>query len=257
MAKRDWHILAKEQRLGALLLFLIALAVWLTVAVCSSDKSVHDTSSSPKKYRSWEERKDSMRHADSLRYAQWAMEREQRYDSFRLADAQRREEWKRERQHLYDSLRTADSLWRDSVGWRFAKRIKKDTVLDLNHTDTAELQWIRGIGAYTAIRIMAYREQLGGYYSPSQLTDEPLSALHLDTLLSHFTADVKDIQTIPVNRASVEWLQRHPYLRFRQAKAIYALRRKNVRLSSMDAIRELPEMSEADCERIAPYLSFE
>ena len=73
-----------------------------------------------------------MRLADSLRYAQWAAEREQRYDSFRLADSMRRDEWKRIRQLQYDSFRFADSLWRDSVGFRFPKRIKKDTILNLN-----------------------------------------------------------------------------------------------------------------------------
>ena len=210
-----------------------------------------------KKYRTWEERKDSMRLVDSLRYAQWAAEREQRYDSFRAADALRREEWKRIRQQQYDSFRIADSLWRDSVGWRFAKHEKKDTVLDLNHCDTTELQYIRGIGRYTATQIVKYREQLGGYYSPAQLTDEPLANCHLDTLLTHFTADTSDVRTININTCSTDVLQRHPYLRYNQAKAIYTLRRQRVRLQSIDELRDLPELTEQDLERIAPYLRLE
>ena len=210
-----------------------------------------------KKYRTWEERKDSMRLVDSLRYAQWAAEREQRYDSFRAADALRREEWKRIRQQQYDSFRIADSLWRDSVGWRFAKHEKKDTVLDLNHCDTTELQYIRGIGRYTATQIVKYREQLGGYYSPAQLTDEPLVNCHLDTLLTHFTADTSDVRTININTCSTDVLQRHPYLRYNQAKAIYTLRRQRVRLQSIDELRDLPELTEQDLERIAPYLRLE
>ena len=194
---------------------------------------------------------------DSLRYAQWAKEREQRYDSFRLADSMRRDEWKRERQQAYDSFRIADSLWRDSVGWHYARHIKKDTILDLNHTDTTELQFIRGIGRYTAMQIIRYREQLGGYASPSQLTDEAFSKLRLDTLLHHFTADSKDIQTIPVNSSSAERLQQHPYIRYQQAKAIYALRRKRTRLKSIEDLHDLPEFSENELKRLAPYLSFE
>lgn len=256
MAKRDWHILAKEQRIAAVVLFGIALAAWLFVAICQTPAEESSEPDKPHK-KSWAERKDSIRLADSLRYVQWKNEREQRYDSFRHVDSLRFVEWTRERQQRYDSFRRADSLWRDSVGIPYVKREKKDTVLDLNHCDTTELQYIRGIGRYTAIQIVRYREQLGGYYSPVQLTDEPFAKCHLDTLLSHFTADAEAIQTIRVNTCSVDVLQRHPYLRYSQAKAIYTLRRQRVRLRSIDDLRSLTELTEQDIDRIAPYLSFE
>lgn len=251
-------LLAREQRIGALILFAIALAAWLFVAIYKSRQHAQIAPETPTdKHRTWEQRKDSMRHADSVRYAQWAAEREQRYDSFRMADSLRRAEWKIERQQRYDSFRLADSLWHDSVGMRFVKRVKKDTILDLNHCDTTELQLLRGIGRYTATHIIRYREQLGGFYSPNQLTDEPLSDLHLDTLLHHFTANPMDVQIIPINTCSIDRLQRHPYLRYNQAKAIYSLRRKNIRIHAIDDLRTLPELTPDDLERIAPYLSFE
>lgn len=246
-------MLANEQRIGAIVLFGVALAVWLGVAIIRTpDRPQHKT---PR--WTWEQIKDSMRHADSVRYAEWAAEREQRYDSFRVADSLRRAEWKRIRQQQYDSFRLADSLWRDSVGWRFARHEKRDTVLDLNRCDTAELQLIRGIGRFTAMQIIRYREALGGYYCPAQLTDEALAGLHLDTLTAHFTADPKDVQPLRVNSSPVDRLQRHPYLRYEQAKALYQLRRRRVRLQSMDDLRELPELSESDLRRLTPYLSFE
>lgn len=252
-------LLAKEQRKGAILLLSIALVGWIVAAIIQSNQSTPNAPIPPTdKLRTWEQRKDSMRHADSIRYAQWAAEREQRYDSFRLADSIRRAEWKTERQRLFDSTRVADSLWRDSVGWRFTpKHLKRDTILDLNHCDTAELQLLRGIGRYTAIRIVHYREQLGGYYSPTQLSDEAFAGLHMDTLFAHFTADSSDVQTIDVNTCPLDRLQRHPYLRYNQAKAIYTLRRKNVRLHSLDDLRSLPELSDKDLQRLAPYLRFE
>ena len=246
-------ILAKEQRIGALILFGIAIIAWIIMALYPSTPPAPET---PKK-KSWAERKDSIRLADSLRYVQWKEEREQRYDSFRMADSLRHEAWKIERQHRWDSMRIADSLWRDSVGMRFTKRVKKDTVLDLNHCDTTELQLLRGIGRFTAMQIVRYREQLGGFYSPLQLTDEPFADYHLDTLLHHFTADSTVIQTLNVNRCSTAALQRHPYLRFQQAKAIYTLRRQRIRLHSIDDLRSLPELTEDDLHRLTPYLSFE
>lgn len=251
-------ILSKEQRVGALILISIALAGWFIVAVFRG----HQTDPVPapegvKAKRSWAERKDSIRIADSLRYVQWAQEREQRYDSFRIADSLRREEWKRIRQQKYDSFRIADSLWKDSVGWKRYDRVKKDTVIDLNHCDTTDLLYIRGIGKYSAIQIVRYRERLGGYYSPVQLTDSFFSRCHLDTLLPHFTADTTAIKRIEVNRATMEQLSRHPYISLKQAKAIYTLRRQRVYIRDLEELKSLKELQEEEIGRIAPYLSFE
>ena len=248
-------ILSKEQRIGATILFGIAIIAWIIMAIYPSTPS---TPTDPKPHKkSWAERKDSIRLADSLRFVQWKEEREQRYDSFRIADSIRHEAWKIERQQRWDSMRIADSLWRDSVGWHYSKRIKRDTIIDLNHCDTTDLLLLRGIGTYTARQIIRYREQLGGFYSPTQLTDEALARCHLDTLLAHFTADTTAIQRININSCSAERLQRHPYLRFTQAKAIYSLRRKKMQIRSIDELRTLPEMTDQDLVRIAPYLHFE
>lgn len=248
-------ILAREQRKAAALLLGITLVVWLIMALWPAQEDEEEKKPTKKP---WSERRDSIRMADSMRFEQWKADREARYDSFFRADSLRHEQWKIERQARWDSMRKADSVWRDSVGMKyFAQRVKKDTILDLNHCDTAELQLIRGIGRYTALQIVQYRERLGGYYSPDQLKDEVFGKLHLDTLLHHFTADREAVQRMPVNTSSIDRLQRHPYLRYEQAKAIYTLRRKKVRLGAMDELRTLPELKEEDLQRLAPYLSFE
>ena len=246
-------MLAKEQYIGTAVLFGIALFTWLFMALwpqpqkpiqmdsliaADSLRAVRDSlrrdSIRAARDAWWEHYKDSTRHVDHVRFALWA----------------------KNRQLSYDSARLADSLWKDSVGWNLPKRIKKDTILDLNHTDTTELQWIRGIGSYKASHIIRYREELGGYYSPTQLTDEALADLHLDTLLQHFIANPKDIRPIDVNHCNTDQLYRHPYLRYNQAKAIYELRRKYIRLQTIEQLRELPEFSEEDIDRLRPYFTF-
>ena len=256
MAKRDWHILAREQRIAACVLFAVALGIWLFFAINPAGQDGTHKNDKPTK-KSWAERKDSIRQADSMRYVQWKEEREARYDSVKRALDVRHEAYKAELQQWYDSVHQADSIWRDSMGMHYVKQVKKDTILDLNHCDTTELQLLRGIGRYTALRIVQYREALGGYYSPEQLTDEPFARLSLDTLLHHFTADSSAIIRLPVNTSSVNRLSAHPYLRFEQAKAIYTLRRKHVRLSSIEELRSLPEIPDSTLLRLAPYLSFE
>lgn len=250
-------MLSREQRIAASILFGVAILIWIGMAVWPSPAAEEPEKKSPSK-KPWSERRDSIRLADSLRFVQWKADREARYDSFFRADSIRHEAWRIERQHRWDSMRIADSLYLDSIGVpHFLPRHKIDTILDLNHCDTTELQLIRGIGRYTAIRIVEYRNRLGGYYSTLQLTDEPFAKLSLDTLLHHFTVDSTAIQTIPVNTASIDRLSRHPYLRYTQAKAIYTLRRHRIRLTSLDDLRSLPELPDSTLLRLTPYLSFE
>ena len=259
-------ILAPEQRKAGAFLLGLALVAWLVMALWPVQEDGEEKKPSKKP---WSERRDSIRLADSMRFVQWKADREARYDSFFRADSIRHEQWKVERQAKWDSMRVerqakwdsmrkADSVWRDSVGMKFfAPRVKKDTILDLNHCDTTELLLIRGIGRYTAVQIVRYRERLGGFYSTEQLRDEVFDKLSLDTLLYRFTADVEAVQRMDVNKCSIDRLQRHPYIRYEQAKAIYDLRRKKVHLESIEYLRALPEMTEEDLQRVAPYLRFE
>lgn len=132
---------------------------------------------------------------------------------------------------------------------------KRDTVLELNSCDTAELQLLRGIGSYTARQIVNYRHRLGGYCRPEQLLD--IEGIRVDTLLHRFTADSTRVEAIDVNHASVERLQRHPYISFRQAKAIYTLRRERFRLHDAAELTAAGILTETELLRLQPYLHFE
>lgn len=253
-------LLAKEQRIGAAVLCLIALVIWFIHAISPSQAPAPEPPVKPThdKRTATRHKFDSILREDSLRYQQWTAIRKHRYDSFRITDSVQRMEWRKERIRLRDSLRREDSLWMDSVGIPyFLPRLKKDTILDLNHCDTSELILIRGIGRYTAVQIVQYRERLGGFYSPSQLTDELFSKLSLDTLLYHFIVDTTAIRPININTCSVDSMVRHPYIRYEQAKAIYNLRRKIIRITSLEDLRSLPQLTDDDIRRLAAYISLE
>lgn len=246
--------MSKEQRIGAIIILSIGLIVWFVYAF--KPQPVLPTAPDPT-INADSLRRDSIArvkaHRDSLREARW----EHIKDSFRQIDDARFAQWAAERQARYDSFFLADSLWRDSVGMHRPYHPKKDTILNLNTTDTTELQLIRGIGSYTAKRIIRYREQLGGFYSPVQLTDEDLKDFHLDTLLHHFIASPDSLRTMNVNQCSVTLLAKHPYLRYEQAKAIYQLRRQHIVLKNIDALRALPELDSTDINRLQYYLRFD
>lgn len=156
----------------------------------------------------------------------------------------------------YLARRRADSLRRDTMP-RYVS-LKRDTTIELNSADTTDLKKLRGIGSWTARSIVRYREQLGGYHSAEQLREVPhIQQQMLDTTMQHLWADPTEVKTIAVNTASVQRLQRHPYIRFEQARAIYELRRRKIRLNGPEDLKGLPELSEEDIKRIAPYLNFE
>lgn len=158
--------------------------------------------------------------------------------------------------------------WRDSVRMaadsvpRYVSH-KRDTILNLRTADTTELKMIKGIGSYRAKQIIRYREQLGGFVSVEQLREvkalQPLlkDSLSTDSLLSHFFIDSVRVVPLKVNSMRVERLQRHPYLSFEQARAIYELRRKKIHLKHLDQLRTLDCLTEQDIQRLRPYLSFE
>lgn len=150
---------------------------------------------------------------------------------------------------------------RDTVLAQTKERIyqeKKDTVFELNSCDTAELKYIKGIGGGYARRIVRYRQELGGYVSAEQLREiKDIPEETLDSIIPHFIVESDSIRTINVNHASAGMLQRHPYLSFSQAKAIYELRRTRFKLHSIEELEELDCLTKGEIERIAPYLSFE
>ena len=158
--------------------------------------------------------------------------------------------------------------WRDSVRMaadsvpRYVSH-KRDTILNLRTADTTELKMIKGIGSYRAKQIIRYREQLGGFASVEQLCEvkalQPLlkDSLSTDSLLSHFFLDSVRVVPLKVNSMRVEQLQRHPYLSFEQARAIYELRRRKIHLKHLDQLRTLDCLTEQDIQHLRPYLSFE
>ena len=149
-----------------------------------------------------------------------------------------------------------DSLRKDSLPrW---EEENKDTILNLRTADTVELKMIHGIGSYRARQIVRYREQLGGFVSVEQVLEaKGMENVDADSLLAHFWIDSVKIEPMNVNSVGVQRLSRHPYLRFEQAQAIDELRRKKIRLDSIQQLQQIECISAETLEKIAPYLNFD
>lgn len=155
---------------------------------------------------------------------------------------------------VVDSARI-DSVHMDTLPkWNSTK---KDTILNLRTADTTELKLIRGIGSYRAKMIVRYREQLGGYAQVEQIMEaRGMDKVIADSILPHFYIDSIVVNKIPINHIRPEVLQRHPYLNFEQAKAIYEYRRKHIRIKSAEELKKIKGLSPTVIEKILIYLDF-
>ncbi|MBR2935575.1 MAG: helix-hairpin-helix domain-containing protein [Paludibacteraceae bacterium] len=150
----------------------------------------------------------------------------------------------------------ADTLGLDSLPvWTSEK---KDTLINLRTADTTELKMIRGIGSYRARQIVGYRERLGGFVRVEQVKEIlGMDSTEVDSILAHLWIDSVAVEQMNVNTIGVQRLSRHPYLRFEQAKAIYELRRREIRLDSIQQLQAIDCISGETLDKIAPYLNFD
>ena len=131
------------------------------------------------------------------------------------------------------------------------------TLVELNTADTTILKKVPGIGSAFARRIVKYRELLGGFYDVSQLAEVyGIDEERYQALAPWFTLDTLHIRRLEVNTLPAAALRKHPYLDYRQAKAIEQLRKQKSRLSGWENLQLIEEFTDTDKKRLAPYLSF-
>lgn len=160
--------------------------------------------------------------------------------------------------YIRDTVRRKWYVW-DTVtvqvkSVRYASKSRPLEPLDLNTLDSTGLVKLPGIGPATALKIIRYRERLGGYTDISQLTE--IEGLP-DSLMKWFIiTDTVPIRKVPVNKATLTELRRHPYLDFYQARAIVEFRNERGMIKGPGQLSFMEEFSAQDLDRLIPYLDF-
>jgi len=137
-------------------------------------------------------------------------------------------------------------------------QIKQENIIvELNSADTTELMKVKGIGRGYAKGIVRFRNETGGFVSINQLKEVyGMTDQNFEKMKSFCTINLQLVRKINVNTASVEKLNAHPYLDFYQSKAIYELRRKKLKLKSIDDLKSIRELTPETISKIEPYLNF-
>ncbi|GGC00944.1 ComEA family DNA-binding protein [Dyadobacter sediminis] len=128
---------------------------------------------------------------------------------------------------------------------------------DINKADTAQLVRLRGIGSKLSMRILKFRDGLGGFHSASQYAE----IFGLDSLalseLNRFAKVQSAVKKIDINTATAEELNSHTYLKNRKIAAILInYRDQHGAFRSADDLRKVKVVDEIMIRKIEPYLSF-
>jgi competence ComEA-like helix-hairpin-helix protein len=143
------------------------------------------------------------------------------------------------------------------------KERKKETPasfkIELNRTDSIELQEIYGIGQKTASRIIKYREKLGGFTSINQLKEvysiDSSRFLQISPYL--YVNTEYNIKKININKATVKELANHPYIDYYLATSIVNYRQRNGNYTDIKDVKQAVHFYDELYQKIAPYLSVE
>jgi competence ComEA-like helix-hairpin-helix protein len=147
--------------------------------------------------------------------------------------------WERKEEHLNKASNKFQSL----------------TKVDINTADTALLRRVPGVGEKISDAIVAYRKRLGGFYSVEQLREIRIVS---PELLDWFdVSSSPNLQSINLNKASFQALNRHPYISYEQAKALLQYIRLYGKVKDGQALLETGIFTEEEVERLKPYLTFE
>jgi len=134
---------------------------------------------------------------------------------------------------------------------------KTNAVVDINTADTTKLMQVRGIGPGFAVRIIRYRDRLGGFYSKEQLKEVfgVDSLMYLD-IAPFIRIDKRKITKININNATTNSLIAFPYLTYKQKNAIVEYHTQHGDYATLADLKNIPIINDEILRKIEPYISF-
>jgi len=128
--------------------------------------------------------------------------------------------------------------------------------IELNTTDSVELQRLPGIGSVFASRIVRLRDRLGGFHHISQLMDVyGVDTARFEGLKEYIYVDSSRLKKISINSADYERLRSHPFISPKLANAMVQYRKQHGPYQSLSDLLQIAIIDESIFRKIVPYLS--
>lgn len=201
--------------------------------------------------------------ADSIRLTEHQTQEPNTLVPSRTATTPRHEENKRAHKTQQQQRSNTEALSTppdNTANEDYMGKFRQVVKLELNTVDSATLVRIPGIAEGTARAILTYREKLGGYYSPEQLREKltwESAQINLDSWCNEwFWADESLIQKTQINTLSFKELLNHPYLDFKDVKAIVKWRDRHQKVANIADLRQLGIDDSVKLEKLLHYVEF-
>jgi competence protein ComEA len=128
--------------------------------------------------------------------------------------------------------------------------------VDINIADTSAFISLPGIGSKLALRIINFRDNLGGFYSVNQVGEVyGLVDSTFQKIKQYLIPGNAVIKKININTATVDELKAHPYIRYAIAGPIISYRNEHGPFSKIEEIKKVMAVTDEIYDKIAPYLT--
>lgn len=118
-----------------------------------------------------------------------------------------------------------------------ARRVPR--LINLNRADSAELVALYGVGAYTAMRILNYRERLGSFAYVEQLLEvKGMDSARFAAIEQDVVVREEEIKRFSLDTVSEAFMRRNPYIGAYAAQGIVIMRSLGVHITPMMLYKE-------------------
>ena len=130
--------------------------------------------------------------------------------------------------------------------------------IELNASDVEQLESLPGIGPTFSKRIISYRNLLGGFYTLQQLKEVwGISDSLFNGVLKFLIVDPGKSKKINLNTATITEFQKHPYFKYRIARALIDFRNQHGLYKRLEDIQKIILIDEQTYKKIIHYLVVE
>ncbi|MBC8052103.1 MAG: helix-hairpin-helix domain-containing protein [Sphingobacteriaceae bacterium] len=146
---------------------------------------------------------------------------------------------------------------KDYVNTYKTRDVPRVAVIDINKSDSTQLESLNGIGPAFASRIIKYRNRLGGFCKKEQLKEVyGLDSTLYQKLVNQIAVNPAAVRQISINTATFEDLKKHPYLSYKQMNAIIQYRKQHGMYKDINDLKPIAILNDNVLAKIEPYLSF-
>ncbi|MCC6251940.1 MAG: helix-hairpin-helix domain-containing protein [Bacteroidia bacterium] len=153
-------------------------------------------------------------------------------------------------------------LEKDSIEERIKEKERKEAFIaslnfEINTCTRSNLIKLNLLDSLTTVKIIRYRNALGGYVSLEQLYEiEGADTTNFNKLIQHLSLDLNSVRTININKCSVSQLSKHPYVSYNVAVSIVNYRQVHGDFQSSNDLKKCLAVSETLINKLKPYLRF-